>query len=335
MNLLIDYRPIDSRIVIELSRVLFISVLFPPSRLLRRVDIACADRSMCGSFWSVIKLQLSLSATDVPLSSAGSSWGRVPRVIWLGLEDSYGLQQLLKLHEALGSACVSAGLSADRRPFCAHITLGKTRDTERMSTPERRTLRGFGKWLQDEERPVGLQQLLEGDASGKGGRRGTRSLNKAQLNTKKRGNKRHKSWIAGGGHAKMERDLGALNAELALEAGPGGDAGDPRKVEIGVEAVHVMEAVREPGSKYTSYDTLLEIPLASRPTAAAGPGARPPLPAPEQRDAVARAEVEGKQVLAVELGDDEAVAMDSISGEHLSASERASLAEFLAEEDEL
>jgi len=291
--------------------------------------------------------ELELSSFYVPTGdvgcfwrAAGSSWGRVPRVIWLGLEDSYGMQQLLQLHEALGSACVSAGLSTDRRPFCAHITLGKTRDVERMSTQERRTLRGFGKWLQDEERPVGLQQLLEGDASGKGGRRGTRSLNKGKLDTKKkRGQRRHKSWIAGGGHAKIERDLGTLN-ELALEAGPGGDAGDARtrKVEIGVEAVHVMEAVREPGSKYISYDALLEIPLVSRPTAGAAPDEGGAVSAWEQRDAVARAEVEGKRAVAVELGDDEAVpigTMDSISGEHLSASERASLTEFLAEEDGL
>ena len=35
-----------------------------------------------------------------------------------------------------------------------------------------------------------------------------------------------------------------------------------------IKAVHVLEAVREPGSKHISYDTLLEIPLAARPPAA-------------------------------------------------------------------
>ena len=67
----------------------------------------------------------------------------------------------------------------------------------------------------------------------------------------------------------MERDLGALNAELALEAGGSGDSREERKqIEVGVEAVHVLEAVREPGSKHINYDTLLEIPLAARPPAA-------------------------------------------------------------------
>ena len=288
----------------------------------------------------------------------------MPRVVWLGLEDSYGLQKLLHLHQALGNACVDAGLATDVRPFCAHITLGRTKDTERMSTQERRTLRGFGKWLQDQERPVGLQQLLVGDSTGKGAGRGSRSLRKGKLNTKKRGNRRHKSWIAGGGHAKLERDLGALNAELALEAGGSGDSREESKqIEVGVEAVHVMEAVREPGSKHVSYDTLLEIPLAGRPPAASTPaaaavGSSPSvsnlrgMEAAEADFAPGESAVrQGHEVLdavadAVAANDDsdplisgEIMGMSGgasgMGSSGLSAADQASLAEFLADETDL
>ena len=48
--------------------------------------------------------------------AASSSWGRVPRVIWLGLEESQGLKKLLSLHRAVGGACVGAGVLFCRAP---------------------------------------------------------------------------------------------------------------------------------------------------------------------------------------------------------------------------
>ena len=127
----------------------------------------------------------------------------------------------------------------------------------------------------DQTRPVSLQQLLEGE--GKGGR-GSQGLNGAGAKRLSRGSKRHKSWLAGGGkdarghgHLDRGRDLGSLNAELAEElAGVGG--WDAVNVAVEVDAVHVMEAVRDPGSKLVRYATLMQIPL--------GKGATVPSPTP-------------------------------------------------------
>jgi len=228
---------------------------------------------------------------------------------------------------------VGAGLSADTRPFCAHITLGKSKDTERMTTQQRRTLRGFGKWMQDQERPLHLQQLLEGEAS-RGGGRGQRSLDKGGSvgGGQRRGNKRHNSWIAGGGKGGAalgwagggkggrERDLGTLNAELAAELGASGLGGDVFNIGVEVDSVHVMEAVREPGSKYVGYETLMAIPL--------GRGAAAPSPAPAPQAAPA------PNAAAKDTGFDYGSSYYVTSTpSSLTPSEQASLAELLEDSD--
>ena len=124
------------------------------------------------------------------------------------------------------------------------------------------------------------QELLNLDASQPINRRN--DPNPSVQSVQRRGNKRHKSWLAGGGHSKSgrgphrgSRDIGALNAQLARDValqGDGGGAGAEGNgghlgITVEVDSLHVMEAVRERGSKHISYHTLLEIPLARAPRA--------------------------------------------------------------------
>lgn len=188
-----------------------------------------------------------------------------------------------------------ADLSTDVRPFCAHVTLGKTKDMERLTTAQRRNLRAFGKWMQDQERPLNLQQLLNGESKvaskatsrivASRGRKG--GLDALSLGDKKR---RHKSWIPAGGrgHVGRQRDLGSLNAELAAESAPLTSmpaATDSANIDVEVDSLHVMEAVRVPGAKYVEYRTLCQIPLpkgatAPAPAAVASCSDKPPSPSP-------------------------------------------------------
>ncbi len=209
--------------------------------------------------------------------SAGSGWGRVPRVVWLGL-DGAAAGPLLRLREAVDAAC-SGAAGGSKQGFCAHITLGKTRSRggEGLAMAERRTLRALGKWVQDPSRPVSLQQLLAGAAPA-GAMEGGAGLG--------RGSKRARSWLRQvdvgtlSGRQKQAvtkqlrksgRDLGGLNAQLAsdfaapveadvdvrpkpasVQAGPAGAVA----VEILVEAVSVIEAVPVPGTGRVRYTVL-------------------------------------------------------------------------------
>ena len=47
-----------------------------------------------------------------------------PRVIWMGVEDH---PRLIALQQELNGAMVEAGYPAERRPFSAHLTLGRLR----------------------------------------------------------------------------------------------------------------------------------------------------------------------------------------------------------------
>ena len=210
--------------------------------------------------------------------SAGSGWGRVPRVVWLGL-DGAGAGPLLRLREAVEASCADVA-GGSRQAFCAHITLGKTRARgDGLAVSERRTLRALGKWVQNPARPLGLQQLLTGSAAGAapdGGAMG-------------RGGKRARSWLRQvdvgtlSGRQKQAitkqlrkggRDLGALNAELASDfAAPSEEdvaaaaadvKGTKAGVEIEVEAVSVMEAVPVPGTVRVRYVLLERFELGPR-----------------------------------------------------------------------
>lgn len=50
---------------------------------------------------------------------------RNPRIIWVGATG--GAEALTAIAEAVERACVARGLPAERRPFAAHLTLGRVR----------------------------------------------------------------------------------------------------------------------------------------------------------------------------------------------------------------
>lgn len=63
---------------------------------------------------------------------------RLPRVIWVGLQEDQGLLTLRTLHAALEAALTAHGFAGDDRPFTPHITLARVRDS--ASLEERRAL---------------------------------------------------------------------------------------------------------------------------------------------------------------------------------------------------
>jgi 2'-5' RNA ligase len=69
----------------------------------------------------------------VPVSGLGlfPDRGR-PRVLWLGVSLSAAMREL---QAACESAAVAAGFPPEGRPFRSHLTLGRWRETERVSRP--------------------------------------------------------------------------------------------------------------------------------------------------------------------------------------------------------
>ena len=191
--------------------------------------------------------------------AAGSGWGRIPRVIWLGLDDQ-SLPQLVELHDALRRSCAAKSL-VDPRPFCAHITLGKSRTKGNLNSNERRSLRAFGKWIQDTQRSTALQSLLE--ETNRNGQSRNSAKQEARAMTSGRGAKRHRSWMQKTRrHRTRERRMGELNSELfdSLLVEGGKESLVP-EIEMEIAEIDVLEAVRVPGSKQVSYKKLLSLPL--------------------------------------------------------------------------
>jgi len=76
-----------------------------------------------------------------PIPLAAGGFGafpepRSPRVLWIGLEGA--LAALLDIHARVGAALVPLGYVPDSRPFAAHITLARVRES--ASVPERRAI---------------------------------------------------------------------------------------------------------------------------------------------------------------------------------------------------
>ncbi|EKX51397.1 hypothetical protein GUITHDRAFT_102667 [Guillardia theta CCMP2712] len=191
--------------------------------------------------------------------AAGSGWGRIPRVIWLGLDDQ-SLPQLVELHDALRRSCAAKSL-VDPRPFCAHITLGKSRTKGNLNSNERRSLRAFGKWIQDTQRSTALQSLLE--ETNRNGQSRNSAKQEARAMTSGRGAKRHRSWMQKTRrHRTRERRMGELNSELfdSLVVEGGKESLVP-EIEMEIAEIDVLEAVRVPGSKQVSYKKLMSLPL--------------------------------------------------------------------------
>lgn len=211
-------------------------------------------------------------------SAAGSGWGRLPRVLFAGLDDG-SVSPLLRMHAALADETT---LPIVTRVFHAHITLAKARlpgGGEEAGGKRRRVLRVLGKWAQDPGRSFELQKALGGDDKERGG---------GSAGGEGRGKKGKARWEAihagGGGRGRGdgtkdrkrkgrgERDLGGLNAEMAEEALAelAGDASQASSRQAGwggawgfdirVNSFSIVEAVREEGEA-PRYVTLRKVLL--------------------------------------------------------------------------
>jgi RNA 2',3'-cyclic 3'-phosphodiesterase len=73
-------------------------------------------------------------AASLRLGTAGSFGShRSPRVLWVGLEGD--LEALSSLHARLDAGLREAGLPVEDRPFRAHVTLARRRETARGGPP--------------------------------------------------------------------------------------------------------------------------------------------------------------------------------------------------------
>ncbi len=61
------------------------------------------------------------------LDLVGAFGGRRPRVIWVGLAEDQGLEQLRGTRRRLDEALDSVGFAAEAGPFRPHLTLGRVR----------------------------------------------------------------------------------------------------------------------------------------------------------------------------------------------------------------
>jgi 2'-5' RNA ligase len=61
----------------------------------------------------------------IRVSGLGSFGGRIPRVVWVGVQE--GAEPLSRLAQAVEAAMARLGFPKERRGFTAHITLGRVR----------------------------------------------------------------------------------------------------------------------------------------------------------------------------------------------------------------
>jgi 2'-5' RNA ligase len=69
---------------------------------------------------------IEMAPFDVSISSVGFFGGRMPRVIWAGVEGGAALTNLQKAHER---AARRAGLEPDPQTFTPHVTLARLKGT--------------------------------------------------------------------------------------------------------------------------------------------------------------------------------------------------------------
>ncbi len=61
----------------------------------------------------------------IRVSGLGSFGGRVPRVVWVGVEE--GVEPLSQLSKGVEAALARLGVPKEKRGFTAHLTLGRVR----------------------------------------------------------------------------------------------------------------------------------------------------------------------------------------------------------------
>lgn len=76
----------------------------------------------------------SVGPLELTVGEVGS-FGRPPRVVWLGLEGA-GRPRLCLLAAAIDEACHRLGFPRESRPFAPHLTLARVRRGQRTRRPD-------------------------------------------------------------------------------------------------------------------------------------------------------------------------------------------------------
>lgn len=90
-------------------------------------------REQLGEVWSAITAAMAeRQSFTMTLEGLGAFPNtRAPRVAWAGIRG--GAEELGELAEAVEAACQSYGFERERRPFAAHLTLGRARQGQTKS----------------------------------------------------------------------------------------------------------------------------------------------------------------------------------------------------------
>jgi RNA 2',3'-cyclic 3'-phosphodiesterase len=74
---------------------------------------------------ALAEVSRAVSPFSMEVVGVGSFGGRVPRVIWVGVQD--GAQSLVDLARQVENALARLGFPKEKREFTAHLTLGRVR----------------------------------------------------------------------------------------------------------------------------------------------------------------------------------------------------------------
>lgn len=88
------------------------------------------DDDRVAGLLEVLTAPLSITPFDIALGSCGAfPRGGNPRVIWLGLRS--GLAELASMHDEFNQRLLPFGFEPEARPFNAHLTLARVKETSR------------------------------------------------------------------------------------------------------------------------------------------------------------------------------------------------------------
>jgi 2'-5' RNA ligase len=106
----------------------------PPERMhLTLSFIGEADESRTQAIERVLAPPLDPESLDLVLGGAGAfPPAGPPRVIWAGVTS--GRQQFTRLSDEVSARLASVDVPSDRRPFAAHLTLGRVREAAGLRT---------------------------------------------------------------------------------------------------------------------------------------------------------------------------------------------------------
>ena len=92
--------------------------------------IGHVDEDGVGPLVEKLTEPLSIAAFQVALGSCGAfPRGGNPRVIWIGLRS--GLAELASMHDEFNQRLLPFGFEPELRPFSAHLTLARVKETSR------------------------------------------------------------------------------------------------------------------------------------------------------------------------------------------------------------